>query len=255
MEQESYHHEPVQLEPKSEGGRKNLIIFAAVGFIVGAAVGGWIVYLKLDGFYSAKQLQLSSQLSQLQQKNNTLEKQNKNSPTPATPKQDPITATDPIPSFSDSPAITTCDFWKDRPYEKVHTDIEGDDAAGTLSLKGQIVQRLEEASWKEGEKVLNVYLLISDPTDKPQQVFYDRYMEMVQRNNSINRDSGKQLLFRIGIKEDSKLVTSANISNKLSNRLLSLIDTPETVQLKLTIPIYGGGGVGDYFSFACDISE
>lgn len=164
--------------------------------------------------------------------------------------------TNSIPSFTNNPAVTTCDFWKNQTYGNVHTDIEGDDAAGTLEIQGRILSRFEKAAFSDtGAKVTKVYLTFSKPASNSQQIFYDHYMAVAERNNFVNRIDGEQLLFRLGFKENSSLTSSANISNNLRNRLVSLIDTMKTVRLKITIPIYPGMGVGDDFSFACDISE
>lgn len=177
--------------------------------------------------------------------------------TPETPTTTEDEITNQIPSFTNNPAIKTCDFWKNKTYGKVHTDIEGDDAAGTLEIQGRILSRVENAAYDsdtEG-KVTQVYLTFSEPTNDSQQIFYDHYMATARPNNSINETDGEQLLFRLGLKENFDLTTSADISDSLRKRLVSLIDKTDSVRLKITIPIYPGMGVGDDFSYACDISE
>lgn len=255
MEQEINQQHFNQSEQKSGGKMKNLIFVGAISSILGALIVGGIIYFVLNNSYSGKQTQLNNQISALQNQVEELKKQNEVTQPPSTIKQDQTNNADSIPSFTNNPAVTSCAFWKDRTYGKVYTDVEGNDAAGSLEIKGRIVQRAEDASWEEGKKVTKVYLVFSDPINTSQQIFYDRYLEMAQGGNSINRADGQQLLFRLGIKENSVLTASANISDKLKDRIISLADKTDTIQLTLTIPVYGGRGVGDEFSFACDISE
>ncbi|MFA5000061.1 MAG: hypothetical protein WC545_01750 [Patescibacteria group bacterium] len=151
----------------------------------------------------------------------------------------------------DSPILTTCAFWKNIIYSPINTN----DAAGTLEIEGQILERIGNATWDEEKQVTRVYLLLSDPVNDQQKKFYDHYMAMAQDGNGINKTDNQQLLFRLGIKENTTLTTSANISNELRSRLISLIGKNDVIKLKVTIPYYPGGGVGEKFSFACDISE
>lgn len=255
MEQEINQQQFNQPEQKSGGKMKNLIFVGAISSILGALIVGGIVYFVLNNSYSEKQNQLNNQVSELQSQIDLLKKQNETTQLPSAIEQDQTNNTDSVPSFTDNTAVTSCDFWKDRTYGKVYTNVEGNDAAGTLAIKGRIIQRVEDASWEEGKKVTKVYLVFSDPVNTSQQVFYDRYLKMAQGGNSINRAEGQQLLFRLGIKENSELATSVDISDELKNRVMSFIDKADTIQLKLTIPIYRGRSAGDEFSFACLISE
>jgi len=256
MEQEINQQQFNKLEQKSGGKTKDLIFMGVISSILSALITGGIVYLALNNTYLEKQNQLNNQISELQIQIDLLKKQNETAQSSSVIKQDQTNNADSIPYFTNDIAVTSCDFWKDRTYGKVYTDIgDRNDAAGTLTIKGRITQRIENASWEEGKKVTKVYLVFSDPVNSSQQVFYDHYLEMAQGGNSINRADGQQLLFRLGIKENLELITSADISSELKNRILSFIDKTDTMQLKLTIPIYEGRAVGDDFSFACLISE
>jgi outer membrane murein-binding lipoprotein Lpp len=255
MEQGTNQQQFNQPEQKSGGKMKNLIFVGVISSILGALIVGGTVYFTLNNSYLKKQDQLNNKISELQSQIDLLKKQNEKTQTPLAVEQDQTNNTDSVSSFTNNSAVTSCDFWKDRTYGKVYTDVEGSDAAGTLVIKGRIIQRVEDAAWEEGKKVTKVYLVFSDPVNTSQQVFYDRYLKMAQGGNSINRAEGQQLLFRIGIKENSEIITSADISNELKNRIMSFTDKADTIQLKLTIPIYGGRSVSDGFSFACLISE
>ena len=161
-------------------------------------------------------------------------------------------------SFIENPEVSSCDFWKDKDYQEVNSNnsmVSVKDKAGSLIVKGQILQRIEDASFEEGKKVTKVYLVFYNPVNEAQQLFYNYYSANVANGNGINRVDDQKLLFRLGIIKDSKLMTTANISDELENRIVSLIETDNAIQLKLIIPIYNGGGAGDDFSFACDISE
>lgn len=155
-------------------------------------------------------------------------------------------------------ALTDCNFWKYKKFDKVDpysVKTSAREVAGSLVLKGHIVQRVEDASFSDnGEKVTKVYLVFDNPVSDEQKIYYDHYLALT-KINGINSIDGQKLLFRLGIIKDSKLTTSADISEELKNRIVSSIDKDNLVQLKLVIPIYPGGGVGDNFSFACDISE
>jgi hypothetical protein len=158
----------------------------------------------------------------------------------------------------DNSEVSSCDFWKDKDYQESNSNnsmVSVKDKAGSLIVQGQILQRIEDASFEEDKKVTKAYLVFYNPVNEAQQLFYNYYSANVANGNGINRVDDQKLLFRLGIIKDSKLITTANISDELKNRIVSLIDTDNTIQLKLIIPIYNGGGVGDDFSFACDISE
>lgn len=255
MEQEINQQQFSQPGQKSAGKTKNLIFIGAISSILGALIVGAIVYIVLNNSYSEKQTQLNNQISILQNQIDSLKKQSETTQLPSVIEQDQTNGANFIPSFTNNPAVTSCDFWKDRVYGKVYTDVEGSDAAGTLAIKGRIIQRVENASWEEGKKVTKVYLVFSDPINPSQQVFYDHYLKMAQGGNLINRADGQQLLFSLGIKENSELTTDADISNELKDRLISFIDKTDIIQLKFTIPVYVGRSGGDESCFACAISE
>ncbi len=255
MKQETNQQKFNQSEQKSKGEIKNFIYVGVVGSLLGALLVGGVAYVVLSNSYLENQAQPTSQVSTLQNHIETLETPDKTAQSSTTVTPVRAVDTDSIQSYTNNPSVTTCDFWKERTYENVYTDIEGNDAAGTVSITGRIVQLVEDASWVEDKKITKVYLVFSHPTSASQQVFYDHYMAIVQGGNGVNRFNGQQLLFKLGTKEGSGLATSADISNELGNRLISLIDKTDTIELKLTMPIYGGRGVGDTFSFACEVSE
>lgn len=158
----------------------------------------------------------------------------------------------------DQPDINSCAYWKDKDYQEVdsyNSMSSVKDKAGSIVVKGQILQSIEDDPFEEGKKVTIVYFVFYNPDNVAQQLFYNYYSANVANGNGINRIKDQKLLFRLGILNDAKLITSANINAELSNRLVSLIDTGNSTQLKLVIPIYNGAGAGLDFSFACDISE
>lgn len=161
-------------------------------------------------------------------------------------------------SSIDNPEVSSCDFWKGKDYQEANSYsslASAKDKAGSLIVKGQILQRIEDASFEEDKKVTKVYLVFYKPVNEAQQLFYNYYSSNAANGNGINRIDDQKLLFRLGVIKDSKLITTANISDELNKRIVSLIDTNNDIQLKLIIPVYYGGGAGDDFSFACDISE
>ena len=155
-------------------------------------------------------------------------------------------------------SLTDCNFWKDKKFGKVDSyeiKTSPKDAAGSLVLKGRVVQRVKDAAFSDnGEQVTQVYLVFDNPINDEQKIYYDHYSELAGRNG-VNTVDNQKLFFSLGVIENSELKTSANISEKIKNHIVSSIDKDNLVQLKLTIPIYRGTGVTDYFSFACDISE
>ncbi len=156
--------------------------------------------------------------------------------------------------YINNSSVTSCEFWKDKIFSNVET-MYGEDLAGTAIIKGFIKEQVQNAAWAEGEKVTIVYLVLSEPLGSQEQLFYDHYFKMAKRGNAINRVNQDQLYIRLGAKEDDQLITTADISIETKDRILSLIDTTNTIQLNLTIPIYPGSSVGDSSSFACFISE
>lgn len=242
--------------------KKNWITLSAIGVILGALIAGGIVYFSLNNSYLESRAQFLNKISMLQQQIKGLEKESEPMEL-LTPEDEQKSKQDEdsyfIPSFDiDNPDITSCSFWKDRIYGQVDSHesmAEVNDGAGTLFVEGKIVQRIEDASWEDNKKVTKVYLVFSDPVNDAQRFFYSYYSLLATKGNGINRIDGQQLFFRLGFKEGSELISSSVISEELKSQIISLIDQDKDIKIQLTIPIYHGGGVGDEFSFACEIAE
>lgn len=214
-----------------------LILFLGILFCL------WLLGLNIE-----KQKQLDKKIIYLQEQIERSKKQKINSVTSnkISEETENINASPTI-----DPEIFTCDYWKDKNYD----NNEFDSPAGTLTVSGTIIKKIEDKVFAEDEKVTKIYLVVSEPKEYPQKSFYENYRKLVEKHNSINDMEGQKLLFNLGILEDSELVSSSDISNELKNRIISLIDKNETVNLVLTIPAEAGHSVGDDFSFACAISE
>lgn len=246
MEQEPNEQQLIYLK------RKKSLIIIVIGFIIAILVTIGFIYYLIENVYPEEQSQFNNDMSESKSLIDLSERElNQLAPLM---KEDLNGTDDSMGSFTNNASVTSCDFWKDKSYGEVSTDF-GDGLAGTLSLRGRVIQRVQDASWQEGKQVTVVYLSISDQENSSEQVFYDHYFKMAQGGNAINRIEGEELLIRLGAIENSELITTADISIEIKDRILSLIDKTHTIQLNLTIPIYPGSSVGDNFSFACFISK
>lgn len=234
---------------------KDLLIWGFIIFILSSLVVGLSVYFTLNNLYLNEKKSLDKQITDLRSQVEILKEKERANSFSISTMSDTSVNSGPTYKYEDSPEITTCDFWKDKTYGKVQTDIERNTTAGTLSVKGTVIQRIEDAAWAENKKVTKVYFVFSSPSNSSQQIFYDKYVGLVNAGNSVNDLDGEQLLFNIGSRVNSNLISDSYVSDELKNRIVSAIDKDEIMNLKLTIPIYGGTSVGDNFSFACEIAE
>lgn len=221
----------------------NKIIIIILILILGILLCLWLLGLNIE-----KQKQLNQKITDLQQQIETFEKQKiiRVVPTKISEERKNIEA-----KPTTDLAIFTCDYWKDKNYE----NNEFNSPAGTLTVSGTIIKKIEDKVFTEGEKVTKIYLVISEPKEYPQKSFYEYYLKLVEKQNSINDKEDQKLLFNLGTLEESNLVSDSNISNNLKNKIISLVDRNEFIRLKLTISIPQGRTVTDIFSFACNISE
>lgn len=153
-----------------------------------------------------------------------------------------------------NPAIYTCDYWRDKVYDDYKLPYY-DFPSGTLTISGSIIKKVEDEVFAEEEKVTKIYLAVPEQKENPQKLFYKKYKELVEKQNLINDIEGQKLLFNLGILENSKLISTAKISDNLKKKIISLIDKNENIDLKLTTSIGEGRSVDDTFSFACEVSE
>lgn len=234
---------------------KDLLFWSFTIFILSSLVVGLAVYFALNNLYLNEKKLLDKQITDLRNQVEILQEKERTNSFSISTVSDKSLNNDPTYNYIDNPEITTCDFWKDKTYGKVSTDIERNTTAGTLSVKGTVIQRIEDAAWAESKKVTKVYFVFSSPTNDTQQIFYDNYVGLVNAGNSVNDLEGKQLLFNIGSRVNSNLISDSYVSDELKSRIVSAIDKSEIINLKLTIPIYGGRSVDDNFSYACEIAE
>ncbi len=146
---------------------------------------------------------------------------------------------------------TFCSKWKDIEFATINKE------AGSVDVTGTIITKLENAPFVENEKVTNVYFVVSklEIEDENQQLFYNYYMKKVKNGNAINDVDGENLLFKLGIIEEEKLISTSEISDNLKSQIISIANTGDSINLRLTIPVYEGGGAPASFSFACEIVE
>lgn len=149
-----------------------------------------------------------------------------------------------------------CSFWSDKEYGNYNVPIDKVCGTGTLKVAGKIIKKTEQASWaEEGVKVDKIYLAVNEYSKDPEKSFFDCFYKLVKDGNTVNDADGEQLLFKIGILQNNKLISSASITEDLKLLILENIGSSNTLDLILSIPQYEGAGVGDEFSFACKIAK
>ena len=149
----------------------------------------------------------------------------------------------------------SCDYWSDKTFGRVNSGVTGPIAAGTLTLIGPLRKVSENVAVafdeSQRETVDFVYLVIVPPNAESQKTFYDYFMDLIAQGNGINKKDGQNLLFRLGIIENGKFVTTANVSDAVAKEIVARAERGEEASLNITIPHYPGSDAPKHFSFAC----
>ncbi|MBI2012853.1 MAG: hypothetical protein HYS88_00130 [Candidatus Colwellbacteria bacterium] len=152
----------------------------------------------------------------------------------------------------DETDIYSCDYWRSKPFGR-YPEIDGG-YLGSLTIEGNIIERLESAFWEDNKTVSAVYLEIEPQSQEPGKSFYNNYHDLVRSGNSINSLDGDTLLFRLGIRESSKLISTAKLLDQTSKRIVESINTRAPLSLNLVLPSYLGSEAPSEFSYACEIN-
>lgn len=147
--------------------------------------------------------------------------------------------------------IYSCDYWKNKVFDETQFNYP----AGSLIVNGSIVKKDGIKYFSEDEKITRVYLVVSEQKENPQNLFYEYYREIVEKGNIVNIMEGQKILFKIGMIENSKFIPGLAMPDDLKNKIMSLIDKNETINLKITIAIPQGRSASDGESLACGVLE
>lgn len=160
--------------------------------------------------------------------------------------------------------IYKCDFWKNKKFGWFTSENGGERGyAGTLIVSGELVTKIKEfnigepGELNDSSKGVNVvkylYLVPTVPKTEEEKLFNEVHDELARSGNIVNEISNNKLFFVLGIVENNNIITSANISDETKEALLGYADTGKYIEIKITIPIYQGGGASSDFSYACEI--
>ena len=76
-------------------------------------------------------------------------------------------------------------------------------------------------------------------------------MDYIGQGNGINKRDGEKLLFRLGIIEGGKLVSSAEITDEIAKGIAVGADNQINAELNITVPFHPENGTSWNWSFAC----
>jgi len=125
-------------------------------------------------------------------------------------------------------------------------------SAGVSVFSGPIVVR-DFPFFSQTHKA--IYLSVS-PFEGllPQASFYSYFSNMADYGNTINDKDGQNLLFKLGLLENGRISSTANISPLAEAMIFEVLDSSGEVTLKIEVPLYVGAGAPENFSFACAVS-
>ena len=140
----------------------------------------------------------------------------------------------------------SCQYWSDKKFARFDSLATGPTAAGTVSVTGRLRQISENGR-------VYVYLVVDPPAAESAQVFYDYFMELIEKEgDTVNKTEQEKLLFRLGVVEKNKLVTTAEVTEAVAKQIVVEAKMGNEASLNITVPFYPEGEAQpQHFSFAC----
>ncbi len=148
---------------------------------------------------------------------------------------------------------TSCRYWEDKTFSKFNNPITGSDAAGSLAVSGKLRVISENVADYGGKtKPVNfIYMVVEPAGTDPHKTFYEHYLGLIAQGNAVNKKDGDKLLFRLGIIENNKFKTTAEVTDEVAAAIAAAAKNEDEVSLNVTIPLYPGSDAPLHFTYAC----